>query len=176
MHKHLGGGMSRTMSDRFRTWYDYERDCNAKTIAMIESVPVDRRGDPDYTRALRKFAHMVAARWMWAFRLGVLPDHPPSRDWFPDLGTLDSIRPHLDRIEAAWVTYFSGLDEETLARSFEWTASDGKRWRWLIGELLVQVFGHAWYHRGQIATLVADLGGKAIDTDYIFWNRPEQVG
>jgi uncharacterized damage-inducible protein DinB len=34
------------------------------------------------------------------------------------------------------------------------------------------VFGHAWYHRGQIAMLVKDLGGETVDTDYIFWNRP----
>jgi uncharacterized damage-inducible protein DinB len=35
--------------------------------------------------------------------------------------------------------------------------------------MLTQVFGHAWYHRGQIASLVAELGGKAVDTDFIFW-------
>jgi uncharacterized damage-inducible protein DinB len=35
--------------------------------------------------------------------------------------------------------------------------------------VLTQLFGHAWYHRGQIAQLVAELGGKAVDTDYIFW-------
>ena len=76
--------MPQTMPDRFREWYDYERDCNAKTVAMLESVPADRRSDPDYTRALRKLAHLVAARWMWLWRLGRIDDHPPSRDWFPD--------------------------------------------------------------------------------------------
>ncbi|MGC3966918.1 MAG: hypothetical protein QM775_05970 [Pirellulales bacterium] len=42
---------------------------------------------------------------------------------------------------------------------------------------LTQVFGHAWYHRGQIAQLVAMLGGKAVDTDYILWcrNRPAEA-
>lgn len=167
--------MTRSMADRFRQWYDYERDCNAKTIAMLESVPGDRRDDPDYPRALRKFAHMVAARWMWAFRLGALPDHPPSRDWHPEPCTIETIRPHLERVERAWVTCLAALDDDALSRSFEWSISDARRFRWPVEELLVQVFGHAWYHRGQIATLVADLGGTAIDTDYIFWNRPEQL-
>jgi uncharacterized damage-inducible protein DinB len=35
--------------------------------------------------------------------------------------------------------------------------------------VLTQTFGHAWYHRGQIAQLVALLGGKPVDTDYISW-------
>lgn len=168
--------MSRSMSDRFRVWYDYERDCNAKTMAMLESVPGDRSDDSNYTRVLRKFSHMVAARWMWAFRLGALPDHPPSRDWFPEPCTIGTIRPHLERVESAWVTYLATLNDAELARSFEWSIPDGRRFRWAVEELLVQVFGHAWYHRGQIATLVADLGGQAIDTDYIFWKRPEQIG
>ena len=46
---------------------------------------------------------------------------------------------------------------------------DGKRYRWDVEGILTQVSGHAWYHRGQIAQLVAALGGKAVDTDYILW-------
>ncbi len=167
--------MPQSMPDRFREWYNYERDCNAKTVAMLESVPPDRRDDPNYPRALRKLAHMVAARWMWLYRLGKIADHPPSREWFPDLGTLDSLRPHLARIEAAWTTYLATIDETELARNLEWSLPDGRAWRWPVEKLLIQVFGHAWYHRGQIATLVADLGGTPTDTDYIFWSRPEQI-
>jgi uncharacterized damage-inducible protein DinB len=51
-------------------------------------------------------------------------------------------------------------------------ATTAKRRRWPLVDLLTQVFGHAWYHRGQIAMLVKDLGGETVDTDYIFWNRP----
>ena len=63
------------------------------------------------------------------------------------------------------------LDDDELNRVFEWEATDGRRYRWDVEGVLTQVFGHAWYHRGQIAQLVAALGGKAVDTDYIFWSR-----
>ena len=56
-----------------------------------------------------------------------------------------------------------------------YTGGDGKRYRWRLLDLLTQVFGHAWYHRGQIAMLVNDLGGEAVDTDFIFWNRPTLI-
>ena len=71
--------------------------------------------------------------------------------------------------EAAWVAYLSRLDERELTRTLEWQAGDGRHYRWDVEGILTQVFGHAWYHRGQIAQLVALLGGKAVDTDYIFW-------
>jgi hypothetical protein len=27
----------KTLADRFRHWFDYERDCNAKTLAMLDA-------------------------------------------------------------------------------------------------------------------------------------------
>lgn len=155
-----------SMADRFRMWYEYERDCNAKSIAMIESVPPERRVAPEFQKAIDKMAHLVAARRRWLHRLGHWLDAPPP---FPQ-GTLVTELPTLVAdTEAAWVRYLSQLDEQELARTFEWQMADGKRYRWNIEGMLTQVFGHAWYHRGQIASLVAGLGGKAVDTDYIFF-------
>jgi uncharacterized damage-inducible protein DinB len=68
------------------------------------------------------------------------------------------------------------LDDADLTGDFPFTGSDGRRYRWRLLDLLTQVFGHAWCHRGQVAMLVHDLGGKAIDTDYIFWHRPTPIG
>ena len=50
-----------SLADRFRRWYEYERDCNAKTLTMLASVPADRRGTPQFERAVGRMAHLVAA-------------------------------------------------------------------------------------------------------------------
>ncbi|MGC4045162.1 MAG: DinB family protein [Armatimonas sp.] len=34
---------------------------------------------------------------------------------------------------------------------------------------IVQLIGHAPYHRGQVALLVDQLGGEVVDTDYADW-------
>lgn len=156
-----------SLPERFRNWYDYERDCNAKTVAMLASVPEASRSNPNYQRAVDKFAHMIAARHGWAYRLGLRPDPSPAR--FPTGRSLESLQPWLKEIEEAWVKYLATMDDAGLDREFEWTFPDGPRCRWNVRDLLTQTFGHAWYHRGQIATLVADLGGKPIETDYIGW-------
>jgi uncharacterized damage-inducible protein DinB len=82
---------------------------------------------------------------------------------------LEELPARIAKTETAWVAYLEKLDERELTRTLEWQAGDGKRYRWDIEGILTQTFGHAWYHRGQIAQLVAILGGKAEDTDYVFW-------
>lgn len=162
----------KTLADRFRRWYEYERDCNAKSLEMLASVPVERRDAPEFQKAVGRMAHLVAARRRWLYRLGHWPESP---GLFPQTALADLPKLVADT-EAAWTAYLSRLDDAELAREFEYAVDDGRRFRWNVEALLTQVFGHAWYHRGQIAQLVALLGGKAVDTDYIFWSKPTQIG
>ena len=156
----------KSLADRFRKWYEHERDCNAKSLEMLASVPAERRAAPEFQKAVDRMAHMVAARRRWLQRLGNWPDLPPI---FPQGTTLTDLSVMVADTEAAWVAYLNRLDDAELARVLEWQAADGKWYRWDVEGILTQVSGHAWYHRGQIAQLVAGLGGKAVDTDYIIW-------
>lgn len=156
-------------ADRFRQLYDYERDCNAKVIRMLESVPQSNRSSPQFERALSKAAHMQVARHMWLFRLGKTPEKPT--DFFPKV-TIEQLATMTADVERRWLSYLPTLEDADLFAEFEYVRLDGKRRRWPLIELFTQLFGHAWYHRGQVASLAKDLGGVPIDADYIFWNRP----
>jgi uncharacterized damage-inducible protein DinB len=57
----------------------------------------------------------------------------------------------------------------------EYQSLDSGRFRNRVEEVLTQLFGHSWYHRGQIAMLVRAAGGEPAVTDFIFWCR-EPVG
>ncbi|HJZ53935.1 MAG TPA: DinB family protein [Gemmataceae bacterium] len=163
----------KSLADRFRRWYEYERDCNAKSLEMLASVPADRQSAPEFQKAVDRMAHLVAARRRWLHRLGHLPAAP---GLFPQGNKLAELPALVADTEAAWVAYLSRLDDGELARTLEWEAADGKRYRWDVEGILTQVSGHAWYHRGQIAQLVAALGGKAVDTDYILWCKLAPIG
>lgn len=156
----------KTLADRFRRWYEYERDCNVKSLEMLESVPVESRTAGEFQKAVDRLAHVVAARRLWLHRLGHLAEAPRLKPRGTNLADLPAL---VADTEAGWGAYLAGLDDEGLARVVDVEAADGRRYRWGVEEVLTQLFGHAWYHRGQIAQLVAGLGGKAVDTDYIFW-------
>ncbi|MBI5865175.1 MAG: DinB family protein [Planctomycetes bacterium] len=159
--------------ERFRHWYEYEKDCNRKILQMLRSVPPAAQSSPAFARAVGKLAHLVAARHMWLFRLGVVSDHPGN--WFPAT-TLNELPSAIEAVEQRWTAYLASLGDADLAGNFQCSGGDGKRYEWRLLDLLTQVFGHAWYHRGQITMLVKDLGGAAVDTDYIFWDKPRVIG
>ena len=70
-----------------------------------------------------------------------------------------------------WSEYLQSLDDEELSRNFEYRSIEGGRFRSRIDDLLTQLFGHSWYHRGQIASIVRGLGGEPAVTDYVYWSR-----
>jgi uncharacterized damage-inducible protein DinB len=113
------------------------------------------------------------ARRMWLSRLGRWPQNPGG--WTREGTTLADLRELLPPTEAAWVEYLGGLNDQALAAELTWKGLDGNGYRWPVELVLTQVSGHAWYHRGQIAVLVGQLGGKTTSTDLIFWQRPAKV-
>ena len=155
-------------AEQYRRWFEYEKDAHAKVVRSLESVPADRRGTVDYKRAISLLGHLAAARRMWLFRLGMSLTPPTAI--FPD-GTLEEVVADLRDIEAGWDVYFARLDDAELDRVFEYKSMDAGRFRNRVDDILTQVFGHSWYHRGQIAMLVRAAGGEPAITDFVYWCR-----
>lgn len=162
------------MIARYRRWFEYERDAHAKVFASLETVPPDRRDQPEFRRALAIAAHVVAARRMWLGRLGVVP--ALSGPLFPDEVELDRLAGECREIEDLWAGFFDGLDDEALDRPFEYQSLDAGRFRSRLEDILAQLSGHSWYHRGQIAMLVRAAGGVPAITDLIYWSREPVPG
>ena len=163
-----------TMIERYRRWFEYEKDSHAKVLNALEGVSEEQRGSAAYQKATGLLAHLVLARWLWLVRLGVAPqDRAPRKpeDFFPQDVSLDDLRRRIAEMEGAWDAYLSGLEDAELARVFEYQALDGSRFRNTVEDILTQLFGHSWYHRGQIAQLVRGLGGEPAVTDFVFWTR-----
>jgi uncharacterized damage-inducible protein DinB len=155
--------------DRYRRWFEYEKDAHAKVLAAFETVPAERRGEEGYQKALTLFAHMMAARRLWLYRFGAYHEAP--KDFFPKDVTLAELREQSAHVNAIWERYFSRLEENELERQFEYRSLDGNPFRNVIEDVLAQLFGHSWYHRGQIALLIRSLGGAPAVTDFVYWTR-----
>lgn len=155
--------------ERFRRWFEYEVDAHAKTVASLESVPVEKRLGGDFKKAVAVFGHLVAARRVWLFRLGIAPAPPGAL--FPENPELAEVISGWREAEGLWKDYLTKLSDEEIAQPFEYKALDGGKFRNTIEEVLTQLFGHSSYHRGQIAMLVKAAGGKPAVTDFIYWCR-----
>jgi uncharacterized damage-inducible protein DinB len=161
-----------TIADRYRRWFAYEKDAHEKTLRSLGTVVEARRSHPSFRKGVGLVGHLVAARELWLHRLGFRPAAPSTpAEFFPQDLTLDELASGLRAIHQEWDDYLTGLDETELSRVFEYRSLEGERFRNRVEDIVTQLFGHSWYHRGQVAMLVRELGGEPAVTDYVFWVR-----
>ena len=161
--------MSREFVGRFERWLSYERDAHEKVIRSLESVPADRRACPEFERAVAILSHVAAARRLWLVRLGVLPG--PQGPLSPERLSLAEAADLLQSVHGPWTEYLARLTDEEIGREVEYQSLDAGRFRSRVEDILAQLFGHSWYHRGKIALLVRAAGGEPAVTDLIYWCR-----
>lgn len=155
--------------EQFRRWFDYEKDAHARVVTSLHTVPDTNLSHPDYQKALDLLAHIVAARATWLHRIGYADKAPTT--FFPTAPELDILIKELDRVQRQWSKYLHTINEDELLRVFEYNSSEGPHYRNRVFDILTQLFGHSWYHRGQIAALVRSLGGTPAETDFVYWSR-----
>ena len=160
--------MNDILTDRYRRWFDYEKDSHAKTLDSLNAVPKELRASEQFRKAVNLMGHIIAARRVWLFRFGVLKNNV---ELFPRETNLADLPRHISEMETVWFQYLTELNDREIARVFEYTSYEGSRFRNTIEEILTQLFGHSWYHRGQIALLLRSIGAEPAVTDFVFWAR-----
>lgn len=161
------------MIDHYQRWFIYERDVHRTTLESLTRLDESQKASSSFQKAVDLLAHVIAARRMWLFRFGVTTEKV---ELFPRDVNVETLPAQLDQMESDWNQYLSTLSDEDLQRVFEYTSYEGQRFRNSVGDILTQLFGHSWYHRGQIAALVRAMGGEPAVTDFVFWAREPVEG
>lgn len=159
-----------SLLERYRLQYEYEKDCNQKMLAMLESVPDSERSDPRFQQAVTLAGHLAACRENWLDYMDGTGDKQV--DWFDKKCELPALRPRFLALESQWSDYLARLDEDQLTQDFELSVPGEGSFTLPTEVQIIQLNGHASYHRGQVTLLVDQLGGETVDTDYVFWAVP----
>jgi uncharacterized damage-inducible protein DinB len=103
-------------------------------------------------------AHIYAAEWAWHSRwLGHSPTALLPPDQFPDVA---AVRRAWAELEAKVRALLDGLDEDGIQRVIEYKLINGQPGASVFWQMLQHVVNHASYHRGQVTTLLRQLGAK----------------
>jgi uncharacterized damage-inducible protein DinB len=114
-------------------------------------------------------AHIIGAEWLWLERFqGRTPGGLPSADQFADLA---SLRARWAQFEAELLSYVNGLTPADLERSFDYKDLKGNPHSNMLWQTLQHLANHGTYHRGQVTTLLRQLGAKPVGTDLIGFYR-----
>jgi uncharacterized damage-inducible protein DinB len=153
-----------------RRLFAYTEWANALILEAIHSLTNDR-----YTEDLRSsfpsirdtLAHLVAVEWVWLQRWkGESPRAVP--EWAID-ASAKSLEAKLHEIEGERRAFIDGLSEADLQRPVAYTNFKGERWEYPLGELLTHLANHSTYHRGQLTTMLRQVGAKPASTDLLLF-------
>lgn len=162
-----------SLIERYRELYEHEKDSNDKMLAMIDGVPLEARSDARFARAVSIAAHLAACRANWLTRIEG-SDETEDPWWEKDVDPATLV-PRFAAEEARWTAYLAKLDDAELARHFDFFEGPA-RFRLPVEVQILQLVGHAAYHRGQVALLVDQLGGETVETDFVDWAYEKNRG
>jgi uncharacterized damage-inducible protein DinB len=114
-------------------------------------------------------AHLLGAEWVWHERWrGRSPTAQDARDFAPEaFPTLAAIRGRWREVERGVRDYLAGLTEDALSRPLTYRNLEGETWTYPLWQTLIHVVNHQTYHRGQVTTLLVQLGAQPVPIDYL---------
>ena len=146
-----------TLQD-LRTLVDYHYWARDRVLAAAELLPPDqftREMGSSFRSVRDTLAHIYAAEWAWHQRwIGQSPTGLPAGE-FPDVA---SLRAKWTALESDVRAFLEGAGESGLDRVFDYTMIDGRTGSSVFWHMLQHVVNHATYHRGQVTTLLRQLG------------------
>jgi uncharacterized damage-inducible protein DinB len=154
-----------------RQLYDYNRWADRRILTVAGTLAGD-----DFTRPMGNsfssvrdtLAHILSGEWIWLERW---QRRSPK-------GLLDAaIFPTLQSLESRWKTvehdqthFIEALTPQRLSEELAYINQKGQPYSYPLWQQLVHVVNHSSYHRGQITTLLRQLGAEAVSTDFLLYH------
>ena len=150
--------------------YAYNRWANAETIASCRGLPDNQLYAPlkaSYSSVFGTLRHILWGEWLWLRRW-----QSPAPLPVPDPSTIDTL-PALEQcwaeFEARQSAFLRDLRDADLDCTITYENPPGTRWTYSLHHMLQHVANHSTYHRGQVATLLRQLGVQPRSTDFLIF-------
>jgi uncharacterized damage-inducible protein DinB len=149
----------------FFTYNYWARDRQLDACAALRPDQLQCPLGSSFSSLQDTLVHLLGAEWLWLERLrGRSPGRLPATREFPSLEAI------LDRwriVERAMLDYLDTLNDELLASNVSYKNFSGETWRYPVWLVLLHILNHQTYHRGQVATLLRQLGAEPPAVDLL---------
>jgi uncharacterized damage-inducible protein DinB len=154
--------------ETIRELYAYNHWANQRVLASVSPLSGEQftRGMGNSFGSVRDtVAHILAAEWIWLERwLGRSPKALLPASDFP---TVASIRERWATVEQERNRFLQTLTPAKLQDSIAYTNTRGEGYSYLLWQQMAHVVNHSSYHRGQVTTLLRQLGAEPQNTDFL---------
>ncbi len=152
--------------------YDYNSWANERVLESLRRIShdafvSDRGASHGSVRGI--IAHVAGAQWIWLERwkgvspVALLPES--------EFETVEIATERLARIDHDLQDFTGQLTQADIDGSRGYRTTEGKPYSNILGDMMLHVANHSTYHRGQITTLLRQLGAVPQSTDFILFLR-----
>lgn len=154
------------------TLYDYNAWANRRALDAAGALTKEQFTKPmgsSFGSVRDTLAHVCGAEWIWLERFqGRSPASLPNTGEFEDVA---SLREKWSEQEARLLAFVGKLTQEDLDRVMEYKTLKFGVYRNPLWQSMQHLVNHGTYHRGQVTTLLRQLGAQAILTDLMHFYR-----
>jgi len=148
----------------------YNRWANDRMLDDVRTLDVSRLTADlatSFKSVLGTVAHIYWAELLWVRRwAGQSPKQRPSYD---DYRVLEDVeRPWRD-VQADQERFAAELTDERLDQRIGYENFRDERWEYSLARMIQHLVNHSSYHRGQVVTLLRQLGRAPQSTDLLVW-------
>jgi uncharacterized damage-inducible protein DinB len=163
--------------DYVRILLDYNYWARDRALASAGRLPPDQLSQnlgSSFGSVLGTLVHIYSAEWIWNRRWhGESPSAHVDTSRFVSAGALREAWLPLEQETRSFV---EGLGPDGLSRTLEYRMMSGQPSTSVYWQMIVHVVNHGTYHRGQVATMMRQLGSKpAESTDMVVFFREHAV-
>jgi len=152
--------------------YEFNAWANQRVLKAAEALTTEQFTQElgsSFSSVRDTLAHIFGVEWVWLERLqGRSPSGIPDAKEFSDLELLWS---RWAEHEARMLAYARKITQEELDEVMAYKTlsfGPGRNPRW---QMMQHVVNHGSYHRGQVVTMLRQLGAKGFGTDLITFYR-----
>jgi uncharacterized damage-inducible protein DinB len=160
-----------------RVLFEYNAWANRRILDSCDALSEDQfiqNLHSSFPSVRETLAHIAAAQWIWTERWhGRSPTAPP--DWYK-VGDRAALRAKLMELDRNLIEFTSHLGPADLERATEYRNMSGQASAQPLWQPLQHLANHGTYHRGQVVTMLRQLGAAAPHTDLIVFYREREKG
>ncbi len=150
--------------------YKYNRWANAQVLGAVSRL-TEEQFTKDLSSGHRSvrdtLTHIVGAEWIYLMRWN---GTSPKALFDPmDFPNLSSFRTKWAEVEREQTDFVNGVTDESLENVIAYVNTKGEEWRYPLWQMMQHVVNHSSYHRGQVATLLRQLGAEPAPTDFLIF-------
>jgi uncharacterized damage-inducible protein DinB len=154
--------------DEARRLFSYTEWANARFFDCARGLTEEQftRHVPSSFPTIRDtLAHMVFADWLWLRRWK--GENPTVRPEWTKEASLETLETRLREIERERTELLARLTDDELGRDFAYRNMAGDPFTNTLGDLMTHVVNHGTYHRGQLTTMLRQVGATPPATDFV---------